>query len=213
MFNKKSRNSSNYLPDRSESMSVPMRHFVNGNCISPPFPDGLASAVLGMGCFWGVERKYWQLKGVYSTSVGYAGGETKNPTYRDVCTGRTRHAEVVFVKYMPNEISFTNILKLFWENHDPTQGMRQGNDIGTQYRSIAFYFDATQHDEILCSRDAYQTKLQEAGFGMIMTEIKPFSEYFYAEEYHQQYLAKNPAGYCGVGGTGISCDLSSSDMA
>ena len=207
MFNRKSQRIFDYLPDRAESMPVPVKHYVNGNRIVPPFPDGLASAMLGMGCFWGVERKYWQQKGVYSTSVGYAGGETKNPTYRDVCTGQTGHTEVVLVKFAPSEIAFSLLLKTFWENHDPTQGMRQGNDIGTQYRSVLFYFDAAQHDEILRSREDYQSKLKHAGFGEITTEIQPFSEYFYAEEYHQQYLAKNPAGYCGVGGTGVPCDI------
>ena len=160
-----------------------------------------------MGCFWGVERKYWQLPGVYSTSVGYAGGVTKNPTYKDVCSGRTGHAEVVLVLFEPKEIEFSTLLKTFWEGHDPTQGMRQGNDIGTQYRSILFYLDSTQHDEILRSREDYQRKLTQSGFGEITTEVTPFSQYFYAEEYHQQYLAKNPTGYCGVDGTGVTCDI------
>ncbi|MXZ43488.1 MAG: peptide-methionine (S)-S-oxide reductase MsrA [Gammaproteobacteria bacterium] len=209
MFNKKSRGNTDYLPDRTQLMDVPNLHFVNGNRIAPPFPDGLASAMFGMGCFWGVERRYWQLQGVYSTSVGYAGGVTKNPTYRDVCSGRTGHAEVVFIKYAPREIKFGTLLKTFWEGHDPTQGMRQGNDIGTQYRSVLFYFDSTQHKEILCSLEEYQRRLKQAGYGEITTEVKPFAEYFYAEEYHQQYLAKNPAGYCGVGGTGVTCDIAS----
>lgn len=207
MFNKKSRGNVVYLPDRTESMEVPDKHFVTGNRIVPPFPDDLASALFGMGCFWGVERKYWQLQGVYSTSVGYAGGVTKNPTYRDVCSGRTGHAEVVRIEFEPSEIEFSMLLKTFWEGHDPTQGMRQGNDIGSQYRSVLFYFDSTQHNEILCSREDYQSRLKQAGYGEITTEVTPFSEYFYAEEYHQQYLAKNPAGYCGVGGTGVSCDI------
>lgn len=188
-------------------MCVPETHHVSGNRITPPFPKGLASAMFGMGCFWGVERKFWQLKGVYSTSVGYSGGITKNPTYEDVCSGRTGHAEVVMIKFVPREIKFRTLLTTFWENHDPTQGMRQGNDIGTQYRSILFYFDATQHNEILSSRQNYQNKLTKAGFGEITSEVLPFSEYFYAEKYHQQYLAKNPSGYCGAGGTGITCDV------
>ncbi|MXZ55640.1 MAG: peptide-methionine (S)-S-oxide reductase MsrA [Gammaproteobacteria bacterium] len=209
MFNRNSKRNESYLPDRAESIQVADEHFVNGNRITPPFPLGLATAVFGMGCFWGVERKFWQLQGVYSTSAGYAGGETKNPTYKDVCSGRTGHAEVVLIKYEPSEIEFSTLLKTFWEGHDPTQGMRQGNDIGTQYRSIAFYFDSTQHNVLLLSLKEYQHKLNQAGFGEITTEILPFSEYFYAEEYHQQYLAKNPSGYCGVGGTGVACDVRS----
>ncbi len=188
-------------------MCVPETHYVNGNRIIPPFPQGVASAMFGMGCFWGVERKFWQLKGVYSTSVGYSGGITKNPTYEDVCSGRTGHAEVVMIKFVPREIEFRTLLTTFWENHDPTQGMRQGNDIGTQYRSILFYFDETQHNEILSSRETYQSKLKKAGFGQVTSEVLPYTEYFYAEEYHQQYLAKNPSGYCGAGGTGITCDV------
>lgn len=207
MFHSKTRENKEYLPNRSASMYVPEVHFVNGNRIVPPFPQGLASAMFGMGCFWGVERKFWQLKGVYSTSVGYAGGVTRNPSYRDVCSGRTGHAEVVLIKFKPDEIEFTSLLETFWEDHDPTQGMRQGNDIGTQYRSILFYFDTTQYNEILSSRETFQSQLKQAGFGEITSEVIPFSDYFYAEEYHQQYLAKNPSGYCGVGGTGITCDV------
>lgn len=207
MFHKKTKNQRGHLPDRVESMCVPETHYVNGNRIIPPFPQGVASAMFGMGCFWGVERKFWQLKGVYSTSVGYSGGITKNPTYEDVCSGRTGHAEVVMIKFVPREIEFRTLLTTFWENHDPTQGMRQGNDIGTQYRSILFYFDETQHNEILSSRETYQSKLKKAGFGQVTSEVLPYTEYFYAEEYHQQYLAKNPSGYCGAGGTGITCDV------
>lgn len=207
MFNKKAREQRDYLPDRAESMNVPETHYVNGNRIVPPFPQRVASAMFGMGCFWGVERNFWQLNGVYSTSVGYSGGVTKNPTYKDVCSGRTGHAEVVLIKFDPSVIEFRTLLKTFWENHDPTQGMRQGNDIGTQYRSILFYFDETQHNEILSSREHFQCKLKQSGFGEITSEVLPFTEYFYAEEYHQQYLAKNPSGYCGAGGTGIVCDV------
>ncbi|MCY3541729.1 MAG: peptide-methionine (S)-S-oxide reductase MsrA [Gammaproteobacteria bacterium] len=210
MFNRNSKKTNRVLPDRAELMHVTSEHFVSGNRITPPFPAGLATALFGMGCFWGVERKFWQLQGVYSTSAGYAGGITKNPTYKDVCSGRTGHAEVVLIKYVPGEIEFSTLLKTFWEGHDPTQGMRQGNDIGTQYRSIAFYFDSAQHNDLLHSMKEYQYKLNQAGFGEITTEISPFTEYFYAEEYHQQYLAKNPSGYCGVGGTGIACDVESS---
>lgn len=212
MYNKRSKENRDYLPDRAVSMEVPSTHFVNGNRIVPPFPDGLASAMFGMGCFWGIERKFWQLEGVYSTSVGYAGGITKNPTYRDVCSGRTGHAEVVFIKFASQTIDYRTLLKLFWEHHDPTQGMRQGNDIGSQYRSVIVYFDDAQHHEILQSMARYQNRLNQAGYGAITTDVKPFSEYFFAEEYHQQYLAKNPAGYCGVGGTGVSCDIGSLDF-
>lgn len=212
MFNKNTRERRGYLPHRAESMNVPETHYVTGNRIVPPFPQGIASAMFGMGCFWGVERKFWQLNGVYSTSVGYSGGITKNPTYKDVCSGRTGHAEVVLIKFDPSVIDFRTLLKTFWENHDPTQGMRQGNDFGTQYRSILFYFDDAQHNDILNSREKYQSKLKQAGFGEITSDVLPFSEYFYAEEYHQQYLAKNPSGYCGTGGTGIDCDVMSLDL-
>ena len=207
MFNRKTKGNTDYLPNRAEPMSVPNTHFVNGNRIIPPFPDGIVRAVIGMGCFWGVERKFWQLPGVYSTSVGYAGGVTKNPSYKDVCSGRTGHAEVVQILFEPRVLEFSTLLKTFWEGHNPTQGMRQGNDIGTQYRSILFYFDSVQHNEILRSLEDYQRKLTQAGFGEITTDVVLFSQYFYAEEYHQQYLAKNPTGYCGVGGTGITCDI------
>ena len=193
------------LPGRADRMSVPECHFVNHNRLSPPFPKGLARAMFGMGCFWGAERKFWQLKGVYSTTVGYAAGHTPNPTYREVCTGMTGHNEVVLVVFDPTAISYEQLLKTFWENHDPTQGMRQGNDVGTQYRSGIYVFDEAQRAASERSRDDYQRALSKAGFGTITTEILPAPEFYYAEDYHQQYLAKNPAGYCGIGGTGVAC--------
>jgi peptide-methionine (S)-S-oxide reductase len=195
------------LPGRSERMEVPETHFVNGHRLAPPFPAGLERAMFAMGCFWGAERKFWQLPGVYTTAVGYAAGSTPNPTYRDVCTGMTGHAEVVLVMFDPKTVRFEDLLKTFWENHDPTQGMRQGNDIGTQYRSGIYFFDAAQREAAERSRGAYQTALTKAGRGMITTEILPAPEFFYAEDYHQQYLAKNPDGYCGLGGTGVSCPI------
>jgi peptide-methionine (S)-S-oxide reductase len=188
-------------------MPVPDAHFVNTHRIAEPFPDGLARAVFGMGCFWGVEKKFWQLQGVYTTAVGYAGGPTPNPTYREVCTGMTGHNEVVLVVFDPKVVSYDDLLKVFWENHDPTQGMRQGNDVGTQYRSGIYYEDAAQQRAAERSRDAFQKQLTAAGYGAITTEILPAPEFYYAEDYHQQYLAKNPNGYCGVGGTGVTCPI------
>ena len=193
------------LPGRAERMPVPERHFVNGARLAPPFPDGLQRALFGMGCFWGAERKFWQQAGVYSTAVGYAAGYTPNPTYREVCTGMTGHNEVVLVIFDPASVSYGELLKTFWENHDPTQGMRQGNDVGTQYRSGIYCFDEGQRREAERSREAYQRQLTDAGYDAITTEILPAPEFYYAEEYHQQYLAKNPGGYCGLGGTGVSC--------
>jgi peptide-methionine (S)-S-oxide reductase len=195
------------LPGRSEKMPVPDTHFVNGNRVTPPFPDGLERALFGMGCFWGAERKFWQLHGVYSTAVGYAGGHTANATYREVCTGMTGHVEVVLVLFDPSKIAYDDLLKVFWENHDPTQGMRQGNDVGTQYRSAIYYYDEQQRAAAERSRDVYQQRLAAAGYGSITTEIAAAPEFYYAEDYHQQYLAKNPDGYCGLGGTGISCPI------
>jgi len=195
------------LPGRAERMPVPDAHFVNNNRLSAPFPDGLARAVFGMGCFWGAEKKFWQLRGVYSTAVGYAAGPTPNPTYREVCTGMTGHNEVVLVVFDPKAIGYDDLLKVFWESHDPTQGMRQGNDVGTQYRSGIYYFDDEQKRAAEASRDAFQKRLTAAGFGAITTEILPAPEFYYAEDYHQQYLAKNPDGYCGLGGTGVSCPI------
>jgi peptide-methionine (S)-S-oxide reductase len=195
------------LQGRAERMPVPDAHFVNKNRISEPFPDGLARAVFGMGCFWGAEKKFWQLRGVYSTAVGYAAGPTPNPTYREVCTGMTGHNEVVLVVFDPKVTSYDDLLKVFWENHDPTQGMRQGNDVGTQYRSGIYYFDEGQKRAAEASRDAFQKRLTAAGFGEITTEILPSPEFYYAEDYHQQYLAKNPDGYCGLGGTGVTCPV------
>ena len=195
------------LPGRAERMPVPDAHFVNTHRIAGPFADGLARAVFGMGCFWGAEKKFWQLRGVYSTAVGYAGGPTPNPTYREVCTGMTGHNEVVLVVFDPNVISYDDLLKGFWENHDPTQGMRQSNDVGTQYRSGIYYENAEQQRAAERSRDAFQKQLTAAGYGAITTEILPAPEFYYAEDYHQQYLAKNPDGYCGIGGTGVTCPV------
>jgi len=195
------------LPGRAERMPVPDAHFVNKNRLSEPFPDGLARAVFGMGCFWGAEKKFWPLRGVYSTAVGYAAGPTPNPTYREVCTGMTGHNEVVLVVFDPKAIGYDDLLKVFWESHDPTQGMRQGNDVGTQYRSGIYYFDDEQKRAAETSRDAFQRRLTAAGYGGITTEILPSPEFYYAEDYHQQYLAKNPDGYCGLGGTGVSCPI------
>jgi peptide-methionine (S)-S-oxide reductase len=195
------------LPGRSDPMSITETHFVNGHRIAPPFPEGVAEAMFAMGCFWGAERKFWNLKGVYSTAVGYAAGHTPNPTYREVCSGMTGHAEVVHVVFDPKAIGYDDLLKVFWENHDPTQGMRQGNDVGTQYRSGVYYYDEEQRRAAERSRDAFQAQLTGAGYGMITTEIRPAPEFYYAEDYHQQYLAKNPDGYCGLGGTGVSCPV------
>jgi peptide-methionine (S)-S-oxide reductase len=195
------------LPGRAERMAVPDAHFVNHHRLVPPFPDGLQQAVFGMGCFWGAERKFWTLDGVYTTAVGYSAGHTPNPTYREVCSGMTGHSEVVLVVFDPRVVSYSDLLKTFWENHDPTQGMRQGNDVGTQYRSAIYYFDDDQEKSARSSRDAYQQQLSQAGYSTITTEILPAKEFYYAEDYHQQYLAKNPDGYCGIGGTGVSCPI------
>lgn len=184
-----------------------LAHFVNGHPISPPFPAGLERAMFAMGCFWGAERKFWELPGVYSTAVGYAAGQTRNPTYREVCTGMTGHTEAVLVVFDPKRVRYEELLQLFWESHNPTQGMRQGNDVGTQYRSGIYYFDETQQRAAESSRDGYQPRLTAAGHGRITSEILPAPEFFYAEEYHQQYLAKNPGGYCGLGGTGVTCPV------
>ena len=195
------------LPGRAEAMPVPERHFVNGNRIVPPFPDGTELALFGMGCFWGAERVFWQRAGVYSTAVGYAAGVTPNPTYREVCTGMTGHNEVVRVVFDPAAVRYDDVLRAFWEHHDPTQGMRQGNDVGTQYRSGIYTYSEAQQRAALASRDAYQARLRAAGLGEITTEILSAPEFYYAEDYHQQYLAKNPGGYCGLGGTGVSCPV------
>jgi peptide-methionine (S)-S-oxide reductase len=195
------------LPGRSSRMPVPDAHFVNTHRIAAPFPDGLRRAMFAMGCFWGAERKFWQLEGVYTTAVGYAAGHTENPTYQEVCSGMTGHAEVVLVVFDPKVVASDDLLKVFWENHDPTQGMRQGNDVGTQYRSGIYYFDDEQRRAAERSRDVYQQRLTAAGHGPITTEIVPAPEFYYAEEYHQQYLAKNPNGYCGLGGTGVTCPV------
>jgi peptide-methionine (S)-S-oxide reductase len=194
------------LPGRSQPLVVPDRHDVLGTSIKPPFPDGYEQAVFGMGCFWGAERVFWQAPGVYTTAVGYAGGYTANPTYEEVCSGRTGHTEAVLVVFDAKQTSGEEILRLFWESHDPTQGMRQGNDMGTQYRS-AVYASPEGRAAAEASRDAYQRVLDEAGYGEITTEIADAGEFWYAEDYHQQYLAKNPAGYCGIGGTGMSCPV------
>jgi len=195
------------LPGRSEAMPVPAAHFVNGHRLQAPFPAGLQLAMFGMGCFWGAERKFWQHAGVYSTAVGYAGGFTPHPTYREVCTGMTGHNEVVLVVFDPSVASYDELLRVFWENHDPTQGMRQGNDVGTQYRSGIYFYDESQHAAAIASRDAFQRELSKADYGAITTEVLPAPEFYYAEDYHQQYLAKNPGGYCGLGGTGVSCPV------
>ena len=195
------------LPGHAEAMDVPDAHFVNGNRITPPFPAGLEQAVFGMGCFWGAERKFWQAPGVYSTAVGYAGGYTPNATYREVCSGMTGHTEVVLVVFDPKLTSYDEILKIFWENHDPTQGMRQGNDTGTQYRSAIYTTSAEQKKAAEASRAAYQDRLTAAGHDRITTEIADAPPFYYAEDYHQQYLAKNPNGYCGIGGTGVTCPI------
>jgi len=192
------------LPGRSEKMPVPERHFVNGNRLCPPFPEGLETALFGLGCFWGAERRFWETPGVYSTAVGYAGGYTPNPTYQEVCTGMTGHNEVVRVVFDPARVSYEGLLRVFWEAHDPTQGMRQGNDIGTQYRSGIYTVSAAQREAALAARDRYQALLTANGYGAITTEIVDAPEFYYAEDYHQQYLAKNPRGYCGLGGTGVS---------
>jgi peptide-methionine (S)-S-oxide reductase len=195
------------LPGRETPMPVANTHFVNGHRLEPPFPAGVAQAMFAMGCFWGAERKFWELPGVYSTAVGYAAGHTSNPTYREVCSGMTGHAEVVLVAFDPKAIRYEDLLKVFWESHDPTQGMRQGNDVGTQYRSGVYVYDEEQKRLAEASRDAYQQQLSRAGLGKITTEILAAPPFYYAEDYHQQYLAKNPNGYCGLGGTGVSCPV------
>lgn len=191
------------LPGRTTKMPVPDRHFVNGNPLQPPFPAGLEMAMFGLGCFWGAERKFWQQEGVFTTAVGYAAGATPNPTYQEVCSGMTGHNEVVLVVFDPSVISYETLLKVFWESHDPTQGMRQGNDAGTQYRSGIYVYSAAQRQTAEAARDAYQKALKAGGYGAITTEILEAPEFYYAEAYHQQYLAKNPGGYCGLGGTKV----------
>ena len=193
------------LKGRAEKMPTAPKHLVLGTPMVPPFPEGLEVAVFGLGCFWGAERKFWQVKGVYSTAVGYAGGFTPNPTYEEVCSSLTGHTEAVLVVFDPKAVTFEHLLKVFWESHDPTQGMRQGADTGTQYRSAIYTRSESQLAAALVSRDAYQARLTAAGYGPITTEIAPAGEFFYAEDYHQQYLAKNPNGYCGIGGTGVTC--------
>lgn len=196
------------LPGRTDqTMSIPDAHFVNGHPLQGPWPEGYETAIFGLGCFWGAERKFWQAPGVYSTAVGYAGGYTANPTYEETCTGRTGHTEAVLVVYNPAEITYEQLLKVFWENHDPTQGNRQGNDIGTQYRSAIYATTDEQLAQAVASRDMYQPQLTAARHGTITTEIDKSGAFFYAEPYHQQYLAKNPNGYCGIGGTGVSCPI------
>jgi peptide-methionine (S)-S-oxide reductase len=196
------------LPGRVDPIPTAPRHFVNGHPLQPPYPAGLEQAVFGLGCFWGAERKFWELgDGVYVTAAGYAGGHTKNPTYEEVCSGRTGHTEVVLVVFDPAKIPYAKLLKTFWENHNPTQGMRQGNDVGTQYRSAIYTSNDAQRDAALASETAYQKALATKGLGTITTEIAPARAFYFAEDYHQQYLAKNPAGYCGLGGTGVSCPI------
>ena len=195
------------LPGRTSTMPITEAHHVNGHTLRPPFPDGLERAVFGMGCFWGAERVFWELNGVHTTAVGYAGGSTPNPTYREVCSGRTGHAEVVLVVFDPEVVTYEALLKVFWENHDPTQGMRQGNDVGTQYRSAIYWHGERQKRAAEASSTAYQEVLSSAGYGSITTEVREAPPFYYAESYHQQYLSKNPGGYCGLGGTGVSCPV------
>jgi peptide-methionine (S)-S-oxide reductase len=198
------------LPGREQPVAVPERHFVLGTPLQPPFPDGMQTAIFGMGCFWGAERIFWEADGVYTTAAGYAGGATPNPSYEEVCSTRTGHAEVVLVCFDPAKTSYEQMLKLFWEGHDPTQGMRQGADVGTQYRSLILYDGAGQREAAEASLAAYRRVLADAGHGTITTELAPHDDahpFFYAEDYHQQYLAKNPGGYCGLGGTGVSCPV------
>jgi peptide-methionine (S)-S-oxide reductase len=195
------------LPGRAEPMPVPERHAVLGTPLVPPFPEGFEQALFGMGCFWGAERRFWQVPGVHTTAVGYAGGYTPNPTYEEVCTGLTGHAEVVLVVFDPTRVSYDDLLRVFWENHDPTQGMRQGADVGTQYRSAIYVFGPAQREAAEASRALYQERLAAAGYGPITTEIREAGPFYYAEEYHQQYLHKNPFGYCGLGGTGVACPI------
>jgi peptide-methionine (S)-S-oxide reductase len=195
------------LPGRSNRMEVPDKHFVNGNRIKPPFPSGMELAQFGMGCFWGAERVFWEMPGVYSTAVGYSGGDTRNPTYEEVCSGFTNHTEAVLVVFDPKRVSYEELLKRFWEGHDPTQGMRQGNDAGTQYRSAIYTYGEEQARLALKSKEMFQAALKKKGFGPISTEIAPAPEFYYAEDHHQQYLGKNPNGYCGLGGTGVTCPV------
>jgi peptide-methionine (S)-S-oxide reductase len=195
------------LPGRAAAMAVPPKHYVNGAPLQAPFPPGTEVAIFGLGCFWGAERRFWQTPGVISTAVGYAGGRTPNPTYEEVCSGRTGHTEAVLVAFDPARVSFRDLLQVFWESHDPTQGMRQGNDVGTQYRSAIYATTPDQLHQAEESRDAYAEALRRAGYGAITTEIAQAPPFFYAEEYHQQYLAKNPNGYCGLGGTGVTCPV------
>jgi peptide-methionine (S)-S-oxide reductase len=195
------------LPGRSQPIPTASTHFVSGAPLKGPYPEGVEKALFGLGCFWGAERKFWQVPGVYVTAVGYAGGLTPNPTYEEVCSGLTGHTEAVLVVFDPKRVSFEQLLKMFWEAHDPTQGMRQGNDVGTQYRSGIYYFNDAQQREAEASKAAYETALAARGLGPITTEILPAPEFYFAEDYHQQYLAKNPSGYCGIGGTGVSCPI------
>ena len=195
------------LPGRPQAMAVAERHVVKGTPLAPPFPDGLEQAVFAMGCFWGAERKFWEVDGVFTTAVGYAGGFTPNPTYQETCSGRTGHTEAVLVVFDPAKVSYEALLKVFWESHDPTQGMRQGNDVGSQYRSAIYTTTPTQADAAALSAKMFQERLTERGYGSISTEIAPAGPFYYAEDYHQQYLAKNPNGYCGLGGTGVTCPI------
>ncbi|ADB53151.1 peptide methionine sulfoxide reductase [Conexibacter woesei DSM 14684] len=195
------------LSGRDVAIPVPAKHEVLGTPLQPPFPDGYERAIFGLGCFWGAERVFWQAPGVYTTAVGYAGGFTENPTYEEVCSAQTGHTEAVLVVFDPARTSYDELLKLFWENHDPTQGMRQGNDVGTQYRSAIYWTSEEQHKQALASREMFQSQLQQSGYGEITTEIAAERPFYYAEDYHQQYLAKNPDGYCGLGGTGVSCPI------
>jgi peptide-methionine (S)-S-oxide reductase len=201
------------LPGRQERMPVPAKHYVLGTPLVPPFPSGLERAVLGLGCFWGAEKRFWTMPGVFTTAVGYAGGYTPNPTYEEVCSGRTGHTEVVLVVFDPRATTYENLLKVFWEEHDPTQGMRQGNDVGTQYRSAIYVASPEQRRQAEASRDGYQRALSRARYGSITTEIREAPEFYYAEDYHQQYLAKNPRGYCGLGGTGVACPSGRAEVA
>ena len=195
------------LPGRSQPIPTAAHHFVNRRALKGPYPEGLETAVFGLGCFWGAERKFWETQGVYSTAVGYAGGHTPNPSYEEVCSGRTGHTEVVLVVFDPSAVSYGELLRVFWENHDPTQGMRQGNDVGTQYRSAIYCYGPAQLAAAVDSSRAYQAMLAKAGYGAITTEIREAPAFYYAEDYHQQYLAKNPDGYCGLGGTGVACPV------
>ncbi len=195
------------LPGRAEKMRVPERHFINRNALEAPFPAGMEQAVFGLGCFWGAEKLFWSIPGVYSTAVGYAGGDTKNPSYDEVCSGMTNHTEAVLVVFDPKKVSYEELLKAFWEGHDPTQGMRQGNDSGTQYRSAIYAYGEQQLKAALASKEVFEKELLKSGHGKITTEIAAAPEFFYAEDYHQQYLGKNPDGYCGLGGTGVSCPI------